>query len=85
MYTVVYINIDEFSFSEVIGTYNTLHLAVVAMIDAAHYDEVEGVLRQYMMPTDDYISYQQLYDTAIHNLEIEDYDVYKIIQQMPSQ
>jgi hypothetical protein len=84
-YTVIYINIDEFEYSEVIGTYNDLHHAVEAMITAAHYDEVEGVLRQYRLPSDDYPSYQNLYDIAYENLQIIDYDIYKIIQSMPVQ
>ena len=82
-YTVIYINIDEIGFSEVIGTYNDLHQAVEAMITAAHYDEVEGVLRQYRAPTDDYPSYQHLYDHAYQNLQIIDYDIYKIVKSEP--
>lgn len=84
-FTVIYINTDEINFSEVIGTYNTKHEAVESMIKAAHYDEVDGVLRQYRMPTYDYPSYQFLYNQAFENLEICDYDIYRIIESSPEQ
>jgi hypothetical protein len=84
-YTVLYINTDELEQSEIIGTYNTLHLAVENMIKAAHYDEFEGELRQYRRPTTDYPSYQYLYNTAMRDLEICDYDIYKIIETSPEQ
>lgn len=77
-YTVIYINTDEVGFSEVIGVYQDLGNAVEALIDAAHYDQVDGVLRQYRIPTDDYPSYDELYNNVYDNLFLEDYDVYLI-------
>ena len=77
-YTVIYINTDEVGFSEVIGVYPDLGTAVEALIDAAHYDQVDGVLRQYRIPTDDYPSYDELYNNVYNNLFLEDYDVYLI-------
>ena len=78
VFVVVYYNTDEVENSEVIGVCDDKESAVSMLIKAAHYDEKDGVLRQYRMITNDYQSYQELYDKAFLEMQITDHDVYRI-------
>jgi len=78
-YTVIYINTDNLEYSEVIDTYNSLDLAVLGLLKAAHYDmDSEGNLRQYMRPTDEYDSFYELYQDVKFNRVLNDFDIYTI-------
>ena len=78
-YTVIYINTDRLEYSEVIDTYNSLHFAVLGLLKAAHYDtDNEGNLRQYRRHTDEYESFEELYQDVKFNRVLRDFDLYTI-------
>ena len=84
-FVVIYYNVDEVSNSEVIGIFNSKQDAVIEMIKAAHYDEKDGVLRQYREQTTDYSSYQELFEIANRDLQLIDYDIFRVEEVKYSQ
>ena len=78
-FTVIYINTDDYSFSEVVGRYGSYDDAVAGLLAAAHYDTDEnGNLRQYRRPCDEYRSYDDLYSLVYQEAFLNDYDYYLI-------
>ena len=77
-FVVVYYNVDEVGYSEVTGIYNTKQEAIIGMIKIAHYDEKDGVLRQYKTPTTDYTSYDELFKVASRDMQLVDYDIFRV-------
>jgi hypothetical protein len=78
-YTVVYINTDRLDLSEVINTYQSLDAAVLGLMNAAHYDtDDEGNLRQYRRRTDEYASFDELYQDIMFRRVLNDFDLYVI-------
>jgi hypothetical protein len=78
VFVVVYYNVDEVKNSEVIGVYKEKKQAVDALIKAAHYDDKDGVLRQYRMITNDYESFKHLHEKVSNEMELVDFDIYRI-------
>ena len=77
-FVVIYINVDYPINSEVIGVYETKDDAIHALIESAHFEERDGKLLQYKRPTAEYKSYTEIYDLVNDNLELKDFDVYRI-------
>ena len=78
-YSVIYYNSDQHDYSEIIGVYDDLTTAVIKLIKSAHYDEDKnGNLRQYLRKTDEYLSYKKLIEIVTKDMQLNDYDVYKI-------
>ena len=77
-FVVVYYNVDEVKNSEVGGVYPDKDTAVKALVKAAHYDEKNGKLRQYRRESSDYKSYQEVVEKANNDMELVDYDIYRI-------
>jgi len=77
-FVVIYINVDEPKNSEVIGVYETKDDAIHALISSAHFEERDGKLLQYKRPTTEYKSYTEIYDLVNDNLELKDFDLYRI-------
>lgn len=78
LFTVIYYNVDEVKNSEVVGIYKTKNEAVTSLIKAAHYEKRDGVLLQYKRPTEDFESYEELFDNVLKNNCLEDCDLYRI-------
>lgn len=79
VYIVYYIHTDIPDFSEILSTYTTKDKAVRGLIEFANYrQDNDGNLTQYFMPTDDYESYNELYNIVDHELELTDVDIYRI-------
>jgi hypothetical protein len=78
VFVVVYYNTDDVKNSEVIGVYKEKWKAVDALIKAAHYEEKNGALRQYKVLTDDYTSFRDLHEKVSSEMELLDFDLYRI-------
>lgn len=78
VYSVVYYNIDDVKNSEVIGVYSQYEKAVEYLIKAAHFDCKDGKLRQYKRNTNEYDSFETLYNMVFEKQELIDFDIYKI-------
>jgi hypothetical protein len=78
VYSVLYINTDEPSFSEIYGVYNSKEKAVDALLVAANYRNINGELTQYMRVTDEYDSFEELKTQVFSKNELIDYDIYRI-------
>jgi hypothetical protein len=78
IYILWYIHTDEPSFSEILGSYLTKDQAVKELLERANYREKNGQLTQYKEPTDEYPSFQALFDKVMHDMELEDVDIYRI-------
>jgi hypothetical protein len=78
VFVVVYYNVDEVKNSEVIGVYKEKKQAIDALLKAAHYDDKDGVLRQYRVITKDYESFGKLCEKVSTEMELVDFDIYRI-------
>ena len=78
VYVILYINIDNPEYSEVLGVYNDKNRAVNEIIQKAHYREVNGQLTYYMEPCNEYDSFDQLRQKVFEEMEIIDLDIYRI-------
>ena len=79
VYIVYYIHTDRPEFSEILSTYTTKDKAVRGLIEFANYrQDNDGILTQYFTPTNDYDSYDELYDIVDRELELTDVDIYRI-------
>ena len=79
VYTVLYLNVDEPKLSEIIGVYATRDEAIKALIEAAHYENRNGVLYQYKRRSIDFhSSYSELLDHVNNSNELDDVDIYRI-------
>jgi hypothetical protein len=82
MYRIICVNPDELCYSELFqDEANSYTEAVRLLIKLAHYDvDVNGRLRQYKIPTDEYSSYEELKRVVEISGMLDDYDIYKIIK-----
>ena len=83
-YTILYMNTDEVAYSEVIGIHYSLRDAVIGLLKAAHYDvDEDGRLRQYRRLTNEYESFDDLYNMVSRQMMLDDYDMYYIVENIP--
>jgi hypothetical protein len=80
VYVVFYINVDEPEYSEVLGVYKDKYSAVCGLLEKASYREIDGQLTYYMEPTNDYESLEELKDKVMEDMELNDLDIYRIMQ-----
>ena len=80
VYVLLYIHTDCIEYSEVLGMYFNKDDAVDSLIDYSHYREVNGVMTQYFIKTNEYRSMKELRDKVYNDMELRDVDVYKIIE-----
>jgi hypothetical protein len=78
VYVLLYINIDEVSYSEVLGVFNSKNKAVYELLERANYREKNGKLTQNMYPCDEYESFSILWNLVYKQLELHDVDIYRI-------
>ncbi len=81
VYVVLYIHTDKPKYSEVLGVFSKKEDAVDELLERANYRKRnDGVLTQYMVPCNDYESFDILYNLVINNMELIDTDIYRIIK-----
>jgi len=78
VYVLFYINVDEPSYSEVLGIYSSKGSAVDNLLEVANYREKDGKLTQYMEATDEYPSFELLREKVMNDMELQDVDIYRI-------
>ena len=81
VYVVLYIHTDAPEHSEVLGVYKDKEKAVAELLERANYREnKEGVLTQYMQPTEEYESFSILRTKVMEEMELHDEDIYRITE-----
>lgn len=80
VYTVFYIHTDSAELSEILGVYNSKEKAVSELIERANYRNINGQLTQYMKPTNDYKSYDEIFSLVYNKMELIDHDIYRITE-----
>ena len=78
VYVVLYIHTDIPKYSEVLGVFQNKKDAIIELLERANYREKNGVLTQYMRPTQEYESYKALWDKVEAEMELVDTDIYRI-------
>lgn len=78
VYVVFYIHIDKPQYSEVLGVFQYKRDAIIELLERANYREKDGILTQYMKPTQEYESYRALWDKVEEEMELVDVDIYRI-------
>lgn len=83
VYVVLYIHTDTPEQSEVLGVFKNKERAVEELLERANYREnKEGVLTQYMRPTDEYESFAFLRTKVMKEMELHDVDIYRITEYL---
>ena len=81
VYVVLYIHTDVPKFSEVLGVFKNKEKAVAELLERANYRQnKEGVLTQYMIPTNKYESFAILRTKVMKEMELHDEDIYRITE-----
>lgn len=81
VYIVLYINTDTPEHSEVLGVFKNKENAVAELLERANFREnKEGVLTQYMHPSEEYESFAVLRSKVMEEMELHDDDIYRIIE-----
>jgi len=80
VYGVLYIHIDKAEYSEILGIYKTKDSAVKNLLEKANYREKDGQLTQYMEYTNEYESYEFLYNKIMKENKLIDVDIYEIYE-----
>ena len=78
LYSLLYINIDQADYAEILGVYSTKEQAVLQLLECANYRERNGILTQYMEHTDEYESFDVLKNKVMDSMELVDVDIYRI-------
>ena len=78
LYSLLYINIDQADYAEILGIYSTKEQAVLQLLERANYREKEGKLTQYMEYTSEYESFDVLKKRVMNDMELIDVDIYRI-------
>jgi hypothetical protein len=78
LYSLLYINIDQADYAEILGVYSTKEQAVLQLLERANYRERGGILTQYMEHTDEYESFDVLKNKVMDSMELVDVDIYRI-------
>lgn len=81
VYVLLYIHTDSPEDSEVLGVYTNKNVVVNELLERANYRENKnGVLTQYMRPTDEYESFAFLRTKVLEEMELHDVDIYRITE-----
>jgi hypothetical protein len=81
VYVVLYIHTGVPEFSEILGVFKDKESAVAELLERANYREnKEGVLTQYMHPTNEYESFAILRAKVMEEMELHDKDIYRITE-----
>lgn len=78
VYVVFYIHTDKPQYSEVLGIFQKKQDAIIELLERANYREKDGILTQYMKPTQEYESYRALWEKVEEEMELVDTDIYRI-------
>ena len=82
LYGLVYIHTDDNECSEHLGIVKHQNDAVLTLIKTAHYENRNGELHQYRLPSDDYNSFDYLVEFVHQHNYIYDYDIYYIYNHL---
>ena len=83
VYVLLYIHTDNPEYSEILGVFNTKDKAVDELLERANYrTNKNGELTQYKQKTDEYESFDILRDKVFASLELQDEDIYRIIESV---
>lgn len=83
IYVLLYIHTDNPEYSEILGVFNTKDKAVDELLERANYRmNKNGELTQYKQKTDEYESFDILRDKVFASLELQDEDIYRIIESV---
>lgn len=78
IYILFYIHTDKPDYSEILGIYDTKDRAVDELLERANFREKNGVLTQYLRPTNEYKSISVLRQKVKREMELVDVDIYRI-------
>ena len=78
LYSLLYINIDQVDYAEILGIYSTKEQAVLQLLERANYREKDGKLTQYMEYTSEYESFDVLKKQVMNDMKLVDVDIYRI-------
>ena len=79
LFSVLYIHTDKPSQSDILGIFKTKEEAVAELLERANFRERNGQLTQYLQPTTEYDSFDQLKKLVTESNELTDVDIYKIV------
>lgn len=82
IYNIVYINTDDPENCEILGSYMDENEAVSELLERANYREKNGVLTQYFKETNEYPSYEFLFNMVKRKKVLYDVDIYKIVKSV---
>lgn len=83
VYVLLYIHTDNPEYSEILGVFNTKDKAVDELLERANYRKNKnGELTQYKEKTDEYESFDILRDQVFTSMELQDEDIYRIIENI---
>lgn len=81
IFILFYIQTDNPEFSEILGVYRSKDKAVDQLLERANYRKnKQGKLTQYMIPTDEYESFESLRNNVLKSMELYDEDIYRITE-----
>jgi len=78
VYILFYIHTNKPNYSEILGVYDTKDRAVDELLERANFREKNGVLTQYLRPTNEYKSMSVLRLKIEQEMELVDVDIYRI-------
>jgi len=80
-FILYYINTDYPEYSEILGVCNNKEKAINELLEFANYRQnSNGELTQYMVPTKEYESFSYLKKKVSVEMELKDYDIYRICE-----
>jgi len=78
VYVLTYIHSDNTEYNEVLGVFRTKDKTVCELLERANYREKNGILTQYLEPTQEYPSFKFLKEKVETEMELHDEDIYRI-------
>lgn len=83
VFILLYIHTDKPEYSDILGVFNTKDKAVDELLEKANYRKNKnGELTQYKLKTDEYESFDILRDKVFTSNELQDEDIYRIIESV---
>jgi hypothetical protein len=83
VYVLLYIHTDNPEYSEILGVFNTKDKAVDELLERANYRKNKnGELTQYKEKTEEYESFDILRNKVFTTMELQDEDIYRIIENV---